>query len=404
MPGRSTRSEAQATNRPDSRRPMSRWSSQHMRRPRRGCTTSSATLSRRPPSCSSTTARGRRSPAYAGRRSCDCATTPGRRRRVTPGCVRPKRRSSRSSTRTSRCTANGSTVCSGTSTTHGSDSWPRASPADPPPTPATVASPVTRSVTRRSTSGRNRPASSPARGVSYVPAAALVVRKEALDEVGGFDETLRCGEDVDAVWRLAAAGWRGRYEPLVVVHHQPRRTWRQLAAQRQAYGESAAALAVLHGNAVAPVRMSPWTLGVWGLAAAGRPMSAAGLAGATALALIPKLPGVPAGESLRLAGTGHLAAAGALATAVRRVWLPLVGVGAVWSRHARWVAAASIAPAILRGGPARLLDDVAYGVGVWKGVLGRRRLAPLLPAVTSWPRREDVAALFGSGRRRRAAT
>ena len=240
--------------------------------------------------------------------------------------------------------------------------------------------------------------------VSYVPAAALVVRKEALDEVGGFDETLRCGEDVDAVWRLAAAGWRGRYEPLVVVHHQPRRTWRQLAAQRQAYGESAAALAVHHGNAVAPVRMSPWTLAVWGLAATGRPMSAAGLAGATALALIPKLPGVSAGESLRLAGTGHLAAAGALATAVRRVWLPLVGVGAVWSRHARWVAAASIAPAILRGGPARLLDDVAYGVGVWKGVLGRRRLAPLLPAVTSWPRREDVAALFGSGRRRRAAT
>ena len=69
--------------------------------------------------------------------------------------------------------------------------------------------------------------------VSYVPAAALIVRKAALDEVGGFDTSLRCGEDVDAVWRLAAAGWRGRYEPSVVVHHQPRRTWRQLVAQRR---------------------------------------------------------------------------------------------------------------------------------------------------------------------------
>ncbi len=127
--------------------------------------------------------------------------------------------------------------------------------------------------------------------VSYVPAAALLVRKDALDEIGGFDATLRCGEDVDAVWRLSAAGWRGRYEPAVVVHHQPRRTWRQLAVQRRAYGESAAALGARHGNAVAPVRMSPWSLGVWGLAAAGRPFTAAGVAGATALALVPKLPG-----------------------------------------------------------------------------------------------------------------
>ena len=240
--------------------------------------------------------------------------------------------------------------------------------------------------------------------VSYVPAATLIVRKAALDEVGGFDTSLRCGEDVDAVWRLAAAGWRGRYEPSVVVHHQPRRTWRQLVAQRRSYGESAAALAALHGDAVAPVRMSPWTLGVWGLAASGRPLSAAGLASATALALIPKLPGVPAGDSLRLAGAGHLAVGGALASAVRRVWMPLVGVSAMWSRQARWVAAASILQAIFRGGPARLLDDTSYSVGVWMGVLGRRRLAPLLPALTSWPRSEDVVSLIGLGRRRGAPT
>jgi mycofactocin glycosyltransferase len=227
--------------------------------------------------------------------------------------------------------------------------------------------------------------------VSYVPGAALLVRKDALDEIGGFDITLRCGEDVDVVWRLSAAGWRGRYEPAVVVHHHPRPTWSQLAAQRRAYGESAAALGARHGSAVAPVRMSPWSLGVWALAAAGRPFTAAGVAGATALALVPKLQGVPAGESLRLAGSGHLAAGSALATAVRRVWLPLVGLGAVWSQRARWVVAAAIVPAIFRGGPARVLDDVSYGVGVWKGVLGRRRLTPLLPAVTAWPRPDDIA-------------
>jgi mycofactocin system glycosyltransferase len=238
----------------------------------------------------------------------------------------------------------------------------------------------------------------PGTRVAYVPGAALLVRKEALDEIGGFDAALRCGEDVDAVWRLHAAGWHGRYEPAVVVHHQPRRTWWALAEQRRAYGESAAALASAHGNAVAPVRMSAWSLGVWGLAAAGRPLSATGMAGGTALALIPKLRGVPASESLRLAGRGHLAAGRSLATALRRTWLPLVGVASLRSRRARWIAAAAIVPAFFEGGPARLFDDGAYAVGVWKGVLGRRRLEPVLPAVVSWPRPEDVVTMV----RRRA--
>lgn len=226
--------------------------------------------------------------------------------------------------------------------------------------------------------------------VSYVPAAALVVRTDALREIDGFDASLRVGEDVDAVWRMTEAGWVGRYEPAVVVEHQPRRTWKELSEQRIAYGESAAALAALHGNAVAPVRMSPWSLGVWGLAASGRVLSALGMAGGTALALVPKLRGVPASESLRLAGTGHLAAGGSLAAAVRRTWLPLVGLGALGSRRARRVAAAAIVPAMMHGGPARLLDDFSYGVGVWKGVLARRQLAPLLPALSAWPARSDL--------------
>ncbi len=223
--------------------------------------------------------------------------------------------------------------------------------------------------------------------VAYVPAAVLVVRMAALREIDGFDADLRVGEDVDAVWRMTDAGWIGRYEPAVVVEHRPRRTWKELSEQRIAYGESAAALGTRHGSAVAPVRMSPWSLGVWGLAASGHMVSAAGVAGGTALALIPKLRGVPATESLRLAGTGHLAAGGSLAAAVRRTWLPVVGLGALGSRRARRLAAAAIVPAMIHGGPARLLDDFSYGVGVWKGVITRRQLSPLLPALSAWPER-----------------
>lgn len=237
----------------------------------------------------------------------------------------------------------------------------------------------------------------PGTRISYVPGAALLVRKSALDEIDGFDATLRCGEDVDAVWRLASAGWRGRYEPSVVVEHHPRRSWRALSEQRASYGESAAVLAAVHGSAVAPVRMSPWSLGVWLLAGVGRLFSAAGLAGGTAVALIPKLHGVPATESLRLAGMGHIAAGKSLAAAVRRTWFPIVGVGALGSRRARRVAVAAVVPALLDGGPARLFDDVSYGVGVWRGVLSKRRLTPLLPALTAWPARN---AAWRSWRRR----
>ena len=78
--------------------------------------------------------------------------------------------------------------------------------------------------------------------VSYVPTAALLVRRAAL-LAAGFDESMRIGEDVDLIWRLHEAGWRIRYEPAVqVAHHEPA-TWPALLARRYRYGTSAAPLA-----------------------------------------------------------------------------------------------------------------------------------------------------------------
>src|SRR5580658_10701637 len=51
----------------------------------------------------------------------------------------------------------------------------------------------------------------PGSRVPYVPGAALVIRRAAAGT--GFAETMRVGEDVDFVWRLAESGWRVRYEP-----------------------------------------------------------------------------------------------------------------------------------------------------------------------------------------------
>ena len=53
-------------------------------------------------------------------------------------------------------------------------------------------------------------------------AAALLLRREALDEVGLFDEEFFIySEETDLARRLRNAGWRTQYFPQVtVVHHE----------------------------------------------------------------------------------------------------------------------------------------------------------------------------------------
>ena len=218
--------------------------------------------------------------------------------------------------------------------------------------------------------------------VSYVPAAAIVCRTEALRAIGGLDETLRFGEDVDLVWRLDAAGWRCRYEPTVEVEHDPRPSWRAWATQRISYGSSAAPLARRHPGALAPVSASAWSASVWVLGVLGHPLLA-GLVGAgTGAALTRKLPDVPPSTAFGLATTGNARAGLQLATAIRRAWWPFVLLAALRSRRARRVLVAALLAA---GHPLRVVDDLTYSIGVWLGIVRERTIAPLLPDLASWP-------------------
>ena len=60
------------------------------------------------------------------------------------------------------------------------------------------------------------------RDVDWAMAAALLVRREALDEVGVFDEDFFIySEETDLCRRLRTAGWRTQFFPSVtVVHHE----------------------------------------------------------------------------------------------------------------------------------------------------------------------------------------
>ena len=214
--------------------------------------------------------------------------------------------------------------------------------------------------------------------VSYVPAAAIVCRTDAIRSIGGFDEDLRTGEDVDLVWRLVAAGHRCRYEPTSIVLHQPRGSLSALVRQRFGFGRSAARLAARHPGALAPVRLNVWSAAFWVLVLLRRPKLAAVVLLGTVVALTRKLRGVPPLESARLAGLGTLAAGRQLADAATRVWWPVAVVLAVLCRRSRLPIAAAL---IALDSPAQLLDRMAYGAGVWAGVVSEGELAPLLPTL-----------------------
>lgn len=59
------------------------------------------------------------------------------------------------------------------------------------------------------------------RDVSMLGGAAILVRQEVIDEVGGFDESFHMyGEDSDWCLRVRRAGWRIVFDPGAVVVHQ----------------------------------------------------------------------------------------------------------------------------------------------------------------------------------------
>jgi GT2 family glycosyltransferase len=74
-------------------------------------------------------------------------------------------------------------------------------------------------------------------------------RRDAFEDVGGFDERLGAGvplrgaEEHDLYWRLLRAGWSGVFAPDAVVVHRAWRTPRQVIGSEFGYGMGAGAFA-----------------------------------------------------------------------------------------------------------------------------------------------------------------
>lgn len=72
-----------------------------------------------------------------------------------------------------------------------------------------------------------------------VCSASLAVRRSVFEAVGGFNETLRSGEDMDFCYRLMRAGYTSVYQPAVKVrHNHGRATLRALIRYSYFYGRS----------------------------------------------------------------------------------------------------------------------------------------------------------------------
>ncbi|HYB80910.1 MAG TPA: mycofactocin biosynthesis glycosyltransferase MftF [Mycobacterium sp.] len=244
--------------------------------------------------------------------------------------------------------------------------------------------------------------------VSYVPSAAIICRCSAIRAVGGFDETLRSGEDVDLCWRLVEAGARLRYEPIALVTHDHRTDLREWLARKAFYGGSAAPLAVRHPDKTAPVVISGWALMTWILMALGTNL------GHLASIVMAVLTGRRIARAMNSAETsladvvviatrGLWSAALQLASALCRHYWPLALLAATVSRHFRRVLlVAAVMDGVVdwlgrrdaTGDDAepiglltylilKRLDDLAYGLGLWWGVLQERNLRALKPQIRS---------------------
>ena len=234
----------------------------------------------------------------------------------------------------------------------------------------------------------------PGRLVSYVPTAALVVRRSAL--AGGFEPSLRYGEDVDLIWRMGDAGWHIRYVPSVVVDHGEPSTWPELLGRRFHYGTSSAPLSRRHRGRLAPVVLRPLPAAAVALALARRPLLAAAMSVVSGLALGRRAAtaGIPRDLVARWTGQALVSTTEGIGRAGTVMAGPALVVIAARSRRYRWSALALlVVPPLgewLRWRPpldpvrwtaASLADDFAYGLGVWRGCLREHTFAPLVPAV-----------------------
>ena len=246
----------------------------------------------------------------------------------------------------------------------------------------------------------------------YLPSCNLLVRRALFLAVNGFVDSMHVGEDVDLTWRLRDAGWTIAYLPAGNILHEHRSSLRSFMSRRFDYGTSEGMLQKLHpqrrkrfvlppllGLVAALCLLAPFC-GWWPV-----PVAAALLLGdASVYRLRLARRGAPLGLSAILAGrlralgglcyylSYHLLRYYALAMAGLALVLPvlwalpvaclLISAGVDYR-----IKKPRLSPLAFTG--IYLLEQVAYGAGVFWGCLRGREFASYRVTVLS---RMELAA------------
>ncbi|MBK8752538.1 MAG: mycofactocin biosynthesis glycosyltransferase MftF [Candidatus Competibacteraceae bacterium] len=245
----------------------------------------------------------------------------------------------------------------------------------------------------------------PTAAVSYLPTCNLLVRLDALLAQGGFDASLRVGEDVDFIWRTLRSGNRAWYIPAGRVVHEHRVRWGDWLRRRADYGSSEADLQqrypegrrLMHLPRVGlllllTVVLTPW-IGLLGLVPAAVAVVLFGVEWIKKQRELRRIGvALPVARVAVALGREHAAAFYHLsANAIRYYSLPLLAIGgmqpALLPTIILLLAVAPLAdyqrlqprlPLLMFVG-LYWLELVAYQLGIWRGCWQRRTLRPLLP-------------------------
>ena len=240
---------------------------------------------------------------------------------------------------------------------------------------------------------------------SYLSTCNFLVRKRALEDSGGFDESMALGEDVDLTWRLYELGLKVVYSPQGKVHHRHRDTVREFAKRRALYASSEALLLRKHPKRRRLLYLPIALLLSIGLLWAGLVLTSLPLALCAIAPFLAEL----ALKEFRLARLGLRLPLRLLAISTLRSYgvalhhilnnlsryylIPLLLLGLISPYLLAIAAIALLAPAIvdyLLLRPALnpvsfsafyILENTAYQVGVVIGCFRHRTLRPLLPRV-----------------------
>jgi len=232
----------------------------------------------------------------------------------------------------------------------------------------------------------------------YLPSCNLLVRRSAFLAARGFDDGMHVGEDVDLTWRLRDAGWTIAYLPVGRVLHEHRSSVRSFMSRRFDYGTSEGQLQVLHPQRRKRLVIPPMLALVLALCLAA-PLAgwwpllpAAGLLMADAAAIRLRITrrGLPIGLPALLAG--RLRALGSLvyylcyhlvryyaavliavSLAFPLFWPVFVGVLGVAAGVDYSVKKPRLS--FVRFAGIYLLEQIAYGAGVFWGCLRRKTFA-----------------------------